>query len=311
MCEIWKEENISQFDNALLDKLPKSLRSISISGGEPFLRDDLSEIVEIIKFVCSKSRIVIPTNGILTDVITEQMKKIIKIDPKIAIRLSIDGIGEIHDNIRGIKNAYISAITTLKSLKKLSIRDLGITLTVIDTNIREIEKVYRMTKEQKVKFNLQVAHSSDFYYRKKNSEISQKDIFKKALNVIITSELKSFNLQRLFRAYYYKGLWSYVNSLPRRYFCKAGNLFFYLNQKGDIFPCIFLNKKMGNLQNDSFSNIWNSKLAYQVRQYVRRCNLNCWTTCTVAPAIRNRPLQAARWVFINKLKAHLKRPNFL
>ena len=81
MCEIWKEENISQFDNALLEKLPKSLKNITLSGGEPFLRNDLSEIVERVKSVCSKTRIVILTNGILTDIITEQMKKIIKIAP--------------------------------------------------------------------------------------------------------------------------------------------------------------------------------------------------------------------------------------
>lgn len=311
MCEIWKQENISQFDITLLNKLPKSLRSISLSGGEPFLSNDLLEIVEKAKSVCSKSRIVIPTNGILTDVITEQMKKIVKIDSRIAIRLSIDGIGEMHDNIRGVKNAYLAVMNTLKSLKDLRIRDLGITITVTDINIQEIEKVYRIAKEKKVKFNCQVAHSSSFYYKKENCDINQKDLFKNELNLIISSELKSLNLQRLFKAYYYRGLWGYVNRRPRAYPCNAGSLFFYLSQEGNVYPCQFLNKEMGNLHNDRFSAIWNSKLAATVRQHVKGCNLNCWTICTVAAAIKNNPFQAARWVFINKLKAHLERPNLL
>ena len=311
MCEIWKDENISQFDNAMLERLPKSLRNIKLSGGEPFLRNDLSEIVERIKFVCNKSRIVILTNGILTDVITEQMRRIIKIDPKIAIRLSIDGIGELHDNIRGIKNVYLCAMNTLKSLKKLGIRDLGVAITVTDINIGEIEKVYKMSKEEEVKFNCQVVHSSNFNYRRKNSEIRQKDLFKKELNVVISSELKSLNLQRLFKAYYYRGLWSYVNHLPRSCFCNAGSLFFYLSREGNVYPCPFLDKEMGNLQKDSFDAIWKSKLAHQVRQDVKRCNLNCWMICTVSPEIKNNPFQAVKWVFINKLKSHLRRPNLL
>ncbi len=303
ICEIWKDEKISQFGNAMLEKLPKGLRNIKLSGGEPFLRDDLSEIVERIRVVCNKSRIVILTNGISTDVITEQMKRIVKIDPKIAIRLSIDGVGQLHDKIRGIENAYPNAMNTLSSLKKLGIRDIGVTITVTDINIAEIGKVYKMSKEEEVKFNCQVVHSSDFNYRRKNGGILQKDLFEKELNLMISSELKSFSLQRLFKAYYYKGLWSYVNHLPRPCPCNAGSLFFYLNREGNIYPCQFLDKEMGNLKNDSFSAIWKSKLAHKVRQDVKKCNLNCWMICTVRPEIKNNPFQAVNWIFINKLKS--------
>lgn len=307
MCGIWEEDKITHFDNALFDKLPRSLKNISLSGGEPFLRNDLSEIVERIKFVCPKSRIVILTNGILTDIIIEQIKKIIKIDPMIAIRISIDGVGEVHDEIRGVKDAYRAAINTLNSLKELKVKDLGITISVTDSNVGEINKVYKIAKEKKVKFNCQVAHSSDFYYKKENVELKEKDLFKKGLNTIISSELKSLNLERLFKTYYYRGIWDYVNRLPRSYPCNAGDLFFYLNQAGTVYPCIFLDKEMGNLHNDSFDTIWNSQLAYQVRGCVKNCNLNCWVTCTVAPAIRNNPLRAAGWIFINKLKTYLNK----
>lgn len=275
------------------------------------MRGDLSEIVERVKSACARSRIAILTNGILTDVIIKQMEEIVKIEPEIAIRLSIDGIGEVNDSMRGIKNAYINAIKTLGALKKLRIQDLGLTITVTDFNITEIEKVYRIAREANVKFNCQVAHSSDFYYKKKNNEISRKDLFKEGLNTLISSELKSFNLARLFKAYYYRGLWNYINRLPRAYFCGAGSLFFYLSQEGSVYPCLFLDKQMGNLKNDDFDTIWKSELASQARQSVQKCNLSCWTICTAAPAIRNNPLPAAGWVFMNKLKAHLGSRNLL
>lgn len=310
-CGIWREENISQLDNAWLDKLPKSLKNITLSGGEPFLRSDLPEIIERITSVCDKSRIVIATNGILTDRITEQMRKIIKIYPGIAVRLSMDAIGELHDNIRGIKDAFACVTDTLKSLKQLKVRDLGIAITVSDINISEITGVYGVARKEKVRFNCQVAHNSDFYYRSNNSEINQKDLLKEQLNSIILCDLKSFTPQRLFKAYYYRGLWNYTNRLPRIYPCNAGSLFFYLGNNGNIYPCIFLGIEMGNLQNRSFDDIWSGSLAYRAREDVKRCNLNCWVTCTAAPEIKSRPFRAAKWVFMNKIKAHLGKPDFI
>lgn len=308
MCEVWKEGRVKELDSSLLNKLPKSLKNITLSGGEPFLYPDLLEAVKRIKFIFSNSRVVILTNGILTDLIAQQVRQIIKINPNIVIRLSIDGVGEIHDNIRGIKNAYANVINTLKILKELKIRDLGVMFTISDFNIEEIGKIYRMTKENRIKFTCQLIYnSSGLNYKENSNEIHQKNALKKELDLIISSEIKSFNLERIFKTYYYKGLLDLVDHLPIPYPCGAGRLFFYLNQEGDIYPCVFLDKKIGNIRNESFGTIWNNKLTYDIRQCVRKCSLNCWTIHTVAPAIRNNPFLAAKWVLINKLKAHLGR----
>jgi MoaA/NifB/PqqE/SkfB family radical SAM enzyme len=309
MCAIWQDAEVSQFDNALLEKLPRSLRNIKLSGGEPFLRDDLPEVVARIRAACGKSRIVILTNGILTGVITEQMARIVKIDPGIAIRVSIDGAEEAHDRIRGVKGAYASARATLGSLKKLGVRDIGVTITVSDTNISGIGEVYRVSKEEGVKFNCQVAHSSDFNYRRKNSGIARQDLFRQELDRVITAELKSFSLQRLFKAYYYQGLWGYAQHLPRPSPCRAGSLFFYLSRAGNIYPCQFLDKEMGNLRNNSFSAIWKSELSRKARQDVKKCNLNCWMICTVRPGMINNPWPGLSWILPHKLKAHLYPPD--
>lgn len=311
MCSLWEEKEISLFDAALLQKLPAGLKSISLSGGEPFLRNDLAEIVARIKDVCPKSRIVISTNGILTETINMQMEKIIMIEPEIAVRISVDGVGDVHDKIRGVKDAYLRVMATLKRLKKLKVRDLGIAMTVTDFNVEEMDKVYQISRQEKVKFNCQVVHNSEFYYRKNNNVISQGGLLKKILNKIILSELKSWRPQALFKTYYYKGIWEHVNYLPRLYPCNAGNLFFYLDQEGKVYPCQFLNRGIGNLHKESFSAIWNSKEACQVREELKKCGVNCWTVCTAAPAIKDKPFRAARWVFINKLKAHLGASNLL
>ena len=91
----------------------------------------------------------------------------------------------------------------------------------------------------------------------------------------------------------------------------AGSLFFYLNQEGNIYPCVFMNKKIGNLHEGSFGTIWTGDVACQIRQSVKNCSLSCWTICTAAPAIKNNPFRAARWILMTKPKAHLGSRNLL
>lgn len=304
MCSLWRRTDGSCLPLSAFHTLPPSLTTISLSGGEPFLREDLPEIVAIIKKICKKSRIVILTNGLLVGTIIRQMRAIRTIDPHIAVRLPLDGIGTSHDKVRGVENAYGQVMETLRQLKNLRIRDVGVTITVNDHTIEEIEKVYRLAGEKKVRFNCQVTHSSNFYYGKENEGIHRKDRFREQLRSVISRELRSFDIYRAFKAYYYRGLWNYVNSLPRLYPCEAGRLFFYMNQEGNVYPCPFIDKEMGNLLKDDFGVIWNGSQAARVRQCVKECGLQCWTTCTVAPAIRNNPVKALRWIAVNTLKAY-------
>src|SRR3989339_2069815 len=91
MCDIWKIKNSPEIAVEELKKLPTTLRDINLSGGEPFLRKDLPEVVEIVNQRCPKARIVISSNGFSTALILKQMEKILKIKPDIGVAISIDG----------------------------------------------------------------------------------------------------------------------------------------------------------------------------------------------------------------------------
>ena len=75
MCDIWKMENSPELPVLEFAKLPSSLRDINLSGGEPFLRQDLAEIVAVVAKACPQARFVISSNGFATELILEQMKK--------------------------------------------------------------------------------------------------------------------------------------------------------------------------------------------------------------------------------------------
>jgi len=118
MCDIWKLKETRELGLEYYKKLPTSLRDINVSGGEPFLRQDIVELVKILHETCPKARIVISTNGYLTNLIKDKMREILKCVPMVGVGVSIDGIGEMHDRIRGIPGGFGLAVNTVKALRE-------------------------------------------------------------------------------------------------------------------------------------------------------------------------------------------------
>ena len=111
-----------------IEKIFKNMRPVyffNMSGGEPFLRPDLPEIVELAcKYI--KPRVVhTPTNGIMTERIAEHTEKIIRIvrqydkNVPVTVKPSIDGVGKLHDEIRGVEGNFNQLLKTIVSLKRL------------------------------------------------------------------------------------------------------------------------------------------------------------------------------------------------
>ena len=105
---------------------------ITFTGGEPFLRHDLDEMVISAYKHCRPSVITIPTNGLLTDRIVGRVDRICRECPtsQIGINLSLDGVGEEHDDIRGVPGNWDKSMATWKKLKELQKSRPNLVLTV-------------------------------------------------------------------------------------------------------------------------------------------------------------------------------------
>jgi MoaA/NifB/PqqE/SkfB family radical SAM enzyme len=121
-----------------------------ISGGEPFLRDDLDEICNLFSQNSAVRKISIPTNGSLPDVIVKKVKSICRnTESLVNINLSLDGFEQLHDALRGKKGIFEKAVTTGKMLKELK-KDYDFTfrvLTVISNrNISQLKEFSNYVK---------------------------------------------------------------------------------------------------------------------------------------------------------------------
>ena len=308
MCDIWKRESGQEVEPAFYEKLPSSLREINITGGEPFLREDLPEIIEVIHSRSSPPRVVISSNGLLPKRIEESMKRIVKVDPKIAVRVSIDAVGQEHDEIRRVPGAFGKAVESLEVLRQGGVRDLGIALTMMDRNALEIKKVYDLANEIGVEFSISTVTSSPIYFgRKEKFRPCDNGRLRDQLDGLVRSELGYWSARRFGRAYFDYTLWEYLRTKRRPLRCDAGEDFFYLDPYGNVYGCDILDFRIGNLRKQTFPDFWWSERAKDFRSVAGKCQ-SCWMICTAKTALRKNIGKPIFWLLKNKVKAHLGSP---
>ncbi len=293
MCNIWRQQDFSdELKPTDFNNLPSSLRDINLSGGEPFLRLDLPEIIKIIKKRCSRAKIIISTNGFATDLIIRQMKKILVIDKNIGVAVSIDGMREAHDQIRGIKGGFDKAVKTIKGLKGLGVENLKISFTMGDYNIGELKKVYQLSRELGVEFTSGVIHSSDNYFVIEN-KLNNRDKIITEYGWLIKKELADWDLKRWARAYFYYGLQEFVRTGKRILPDYAGKFYIFIGPRGNIYSSNMSTNVIGKLTSE-----------FKMHSAKNKDSHN-WMMCTVRQSIKKHRLEAIYWIVLNKLKSLL------
>ena len=94
-----------------------------LTGGEPFIRRDLYDVVDIFCRTCDVSHVTLTTNGMYTDRVTAFVTQLFKGHPNITLNvgLSVDGIGEEHDRVRATPENYrllVRTVAEVLALKK-------------------------------------------------------------------------------------------------------------------------------------------------------------------------------------------------
>lgn len=301
MCHIWKHptKRDEEFRSELLYKLPR-LNFANITGGEPFLRDDIEEIVNILKK--KAKRIVISTNGFLTEKIVDVAKK----NEGIGIRISIEGLPCTNDELRGQEHSFDHGLRTLLELQRIALKDIGFGITISEKNAQDMLELYQLAKAMNVEFATAVVHNS-YYFHKHDNEISNKEGVIACFVELINELLKTNRIKNWFRAYFNYGLINHINGKPRLLVCGAGTDMFFLDPFGEIRPCNGMDtglpeNSMGNLNEQSFKKIWEGAKAQKIRESIQNCPKNCWMIGTASPAIKKNMITPTLWVIKNKVK---------
>jgi len=298
MCNIWQIKDFPEMAATKFLKLPSSLRDVNISGGEPFLRHDLPEIVANVHKACPRAVINISTNGFLVETIKNVLPRIVKVFPKIRISISVDGVGQTHENVRRVPNAWNKVLETIRFCRdELKIKHVKMAFTLNSENYRELQKTYEWSEKLGCEFAMAIAHSSDVYFGKKNELAFSANDVNHQFDFIIRDLLKSFNPKNWGRAYFIDGLKKICQGENRPLKSFAGEDFFYLDPRGDVYPSVVDNVIMGNINDfDFFDELWLSENAFSAREALQGYESNYWMVCTARTAIKRNPLKVAKWL---------------
>lgn len=305
MCGTWRHPSRpdEEFVPALLDKLPANLDFVNVTGGEPFLRADIGEIVG--KALSKSKRLVISSNGYFTDRIVELFEHF---GNRIGIRVSIEGLQATNDELRGIRDGYDRGLRTLAELRRMGIRDIGFGVTIADRNADDAIALYRMAAALKMEFATATTHNS-FYFHTQGNQYRDREKVALAFEGVAVELLKSSRPKNWFRAYFTMGLARKARGLSRALPCEVGTDLFFVDPSGDVLPCNGSDRPlvMGNLKHQDFDPLWHGPRAREVRALVARCRKQCWMIGSAAPAMKKRIAAPLAWVARNKARLLLAR----
>gem|GEM_PF-692845 len=304
MCNIWQIKNPPSLSLEAIGNLSSKLKYINITGGEPFLHPQLVDIVKIIKTNNPKVQIIISSNGLATGLITKTIAKIFKFDPRIGVRISIDGLRDTHNKIRGVNNMFENAMATVKALREIGVKNLGISFTIMENNASEIKDVYALAKKGKLQLALALVQNSDIYFSKKTNQINTVSRVADGLDYIIKEELTSRHPKNWARAFYDYGLKLYALKKQRLLKSGAGFDSLFIDPNGKVYPSNLINLNMGNINKSNLDVIWQSGQAVKVRKKIKNENIQeSWIICTIRGEMKKKILKVLSWIITSKLKA--------
>ncbi len=308
MCDIW--ENPSDRKREItpeeLEMLP-NFKFVNITGGEPFVRRDLEDIVEVM--YKKSDRIVISTSGWHTERIIKMAERF----PNIGIRVSIEGLAQKNDDLRGREGSFDRAMRLLLTLKQMGIKDIGYGCTVSNKNSEDMLWLYRLSRELGMEFATATFHNS-YYFHKDDNAVTNQDEVIHNFRLLMEELMKDKSPKSWYRAFFNLGLINYIREQPRMLPCEAGTANFFIEPYGDVYPCNGLEDRywkesMGNIRDvDNFDDLWFSEQAEKVRGLVRTCPKNCWMVGTAAPVMKKYIKHPTKWVLKNKIKSMLGKP---
>ena len=307
MCNIWQIENPPELPVEWFANLNPELKYINLTGGEPFLHPRLPAIVRTVYRAAPKAQIIISSNGLATDLIVETMKEILKVGADVGVRISLDGIGEMHDRIRGIPGMFGFATETVRRLQALGVKNLGYSFTIQDENKDDLLKVYDLSRQMRVQLAMALVQNSEIYFSKSTNQVNAIETVEKNLGEVIRRELSGPNPKHWLRAFYDYGLLKYLKEGKRLLPTGASKDSLFIDPSGKIYPSNLINLEMGRLGEGLLRATWNGVKANVVREKIKKENISeSWIICTIRGEMKRHAIKVIFWILVNKLKVSIK-----
>jgi radical SAM protein with 4Fe4S-binding SPASM domain len=272
--------------------------SISLAGGEPFLRADLGDIVRLL--TNRGHPVYITTNGSLPERV-EKMAQSLSAPHLVSLAVSIDGLGESHDAIRRIQGAFEKGMRTIEVAQEAGLA-IQVVTVVHSGNVMQLPEIERYFRERGIPqvFNPLSSfpqagewYEEGFRYLYTEDEVARIVPFMNGHPTDVAYVVSCGRLQIRGRN------------------CHAGETSVYIDPQGVVYPCLTIKEalsderyRIGGLRDFdlNFDALWTSPEAWRVRMLVKKC-VGCYSGCEVSREVDHHgwsvvvpPEELARYV---------------
>lgn len=316
------ERHVGELTIDEIEKVSRSMDDMIFftpTGGEPFLRQDLPEIVQIFHQNNHAPNVGIPTNGSLTSRVVDGTRAMLDACPDLDLHIdiSIDGIGEDHDRFRGFKGLFERAIQTYRELRVLEKHyknfSACIQIAVSAYNHEKLNEIYDYLKTSvgvNTVFTLLLRGEPKDPAAKYTPPIDpHANEFNIDNYLDFHARLERDNKARELSGYYKLPFGDFINAKriirpkliarmvkERRWVipCYAGTLGGNMFSNGDVLACELMGEEfvLGNVRDYDydFKKIWYSPKADQVREWISKTKCYCTYECFLTVNILFNPL---------------------
>jgi MoaA/NifB/PqqE/SkfB family radical SAM enzyme len=298
MCNNWKwgdrksDMTLAQLEPVMNHPFWGAVENLNISGGEPTTRNDLPEIVEMFQRHLPRLRkIGINTTGLTPHRAIPMLTRIVEFCAKngilISIRVSLDGIGDVHNQVRDVKRGFEKASQTIEAMQALSKThdnfQFGIASTIFATNMEDAENIlaWARTKGLDVVFNMLRFTDAMLHNKQLEEKIGfreREETFMRKFFLDRVQEESVLSGQAFMYLHYADMI---ANGYQRTMPCPFQSQGLLLNPNGDLHYCEN-SEKLGNVLDDPAESLYFKAENLMHRQHLKdKVCPTCLSPCQV------------------------------
>lgn len=298
MCGNWKmgdrksDMTLEQLDGVMAHDFWGAVENLNISGGEPTTRNDLPEMVELFQRRLPRMRkIGINTTGLTPHRAIPMLTRIVKFcaekDLLLSVRVSLDGIGDIHNQVRQVKQGFDKACQTIEAMQALAKEhshfQFGVAATIFAMNMQDAENILAWSKGKGLDIVFNMLRFTENMLNNKNLEErihfrQREEEFMRKFFLDRVSEESVLSGQSFMYLHYADMI---ANGYHRTMPCPFQSQGLLLNPEGNLFYCEN-SEKLGNVLDESAETLYfrAANLAHREQIKEKTCP-TCLSPCQV------------------------------
>lgn len=297
ICSIWQKPKGRELSPAEIGTFLRAapwIRWVNLTGGEPFLREDLVHVVEeVVAALPGLAVLDFPTTGQRTDRILADVEKMTRLGvPRFFVSLSLEGPPELHDRLRGRAGAFENLCRTWAGLRALpGVKAyLGVTLSrenaeSVDAAVAAVAERVPGTGWDDVHVNV-YTRSAHYYANAGLAAEAEPAALADTVRRVLRLREASANPTDLLEAAYLRLLPEHLATGRSPIPCRSGSVSVFVAANGDVYPCTVYDRRLGNVLERPLAEILSDTEAAAARAVIAKDKCpGCWSPCEAHPTI--------------------------